>query len=214
MKRRINLDRAAWLEFLDSLSIGRPWPRQVLVLPAGMTVWCFRVRRQSGAPDRDSRQRVIDQPVPETNGIVFPTHRGDGALVEVAFPYRLRGHCNTLDGVTMVYPGDTMRADVARRMVSRGHGVKVRPARIVAPQVQEGVATGDTRRSPGRNRHFQRRQAVENGRIGTSPCSDSPVAKPRDGVYQAPRFNIDNPLFLALYGFQTVSAAADRGGNP
>jgi len=45
----------------------------------------------------------------------------------------------------------------------------------------EGVAFGDTRRGPGRDRHVQRRPAVEHGRIGTSPCSYSPVAKPRDG---------------------------------
>jgi len=46
----------------------------------------------------------------------------------------------------------------------------------------EGVATGDTRRGPGTDRHFQPWSTVENERIGKSQFSDSPVAKPTGGL--------------------------------
>ncbi|MCB2264061.1 MAG: TRAP transporter small permease subunit [Candidatus Thiosymbion ectosymbiont of Robbea hypermnestra] len=51
---------------------------------------------------------------------------------------------------------------------------------------EEGVATGDTQRGPETDRPVQRRSAVERERIGTSPCSDSPAAKPRDGLLRPP----------------------------
>ena len=81
-----------------------------------------------------------------------------------------------------------------------------------------GVAGGDTRRSLGRDRHVRRRPTIEHGSIGTSPCSDSPVVKPRDGLLRhsptrTGRCDIlaaDPYLTLVTRGAVTELRCADR----
>jgi len=63
---------------------------------------------------------------------------------------------------------------------------------------QEGVEEGDTRRGPGRDRHVQRRSAVEHERIGKSQFSDSPIVKPRDGLLRPPQDWQPDGFYYAL----------------